>query len=814
MDKIDYIKKYASSLIDIIRKDGGTKDAISVLALFLFFKHQGKLYEIKENYYNADFGYRWVTDMISRFGHLDFMPILSKEIKNLRTQTIRELVYDINILFSTEDIRELFEEIISQNTSDISDGVGTDYQPYEISKFICLLGNSPKIMRVYNPFAGLASYGVYFGQQHNYTGEELNERIWALGKVRLILNHVKEDGYTRDNSIYHWNSAQNKFDLVVSSPPMNSFSREKMYYFRQQYDVYTLEEFVIKNSLFNALKPDGKFIGFFSESLLFANAHWYTSLRKDLVEYQNIEMIISLPSNIMYSTSVKTSILILNKSRNDCVKFVDGTTFVRKEKRKNIFDYENLFQAIRENDSRFIRTVSIEAIRKNNYLLSVNRYFIEELNVPEGFRTVPLESLLIPYEHPSTLPYDFYTYSEPMGRLISASDLSDNPYQYELYPEKITELKPVAKCKSVVDEVVLISLTGKLKAVYCYASEKNIVFLSQGLLAYEVRTNQVVISYLINQLHSEYVQKQVAAFSVGSVAPRINRQNFENIRILLPASLEEQEAIAKSAKEAYQLASAKELGLEELVKSMQAEYMDDMRIKKHNLAQYVNGLQSSVAALTKYIDSKGGTISLGDFISEHRNISVAAHLESMSEITNQIGEFVNGLTNELDFEPAVKIDLRSFITKYIRNYNTNELFKINYVFDEDSFMDSRKIVPYTHISRQALTEVFNNIVGNARRHGFVEGRKDYEINILLSYDFEEKMIEIKFQNNGKSMPRGMNTERFGLKNEKAGATANEGIGGFRIKQIMQHYHGSFSIYTDEDDEFPVTIQLYLPLIKN
>jgi hypothetical protein len=60
----------------------------------------------------------------------------------------------------------------------------------------------------------------------------------------------------------------------------------------------------------------------------------------------------------------------------------------------------------------------------------------------------------------------------------------------------------------------------------------------------------------------------------------------------------------------------------------------------------------------------------------------------------------------------------------------------------------------------------------------------------------------------------MDQSRYTLKNEKAGITGREGIGGFRINQIITHFGGNLKLNINAQYEFPVTITLYLPLLKN
>lgn len=64
----------------------------------------------------------------------------------------------------------------------------------------------------------------------------------------------------------------------------------------------------------------------------------------------------------------------------------------------------------------------------------------------------------------------------------------------------------------------------------------------------------------------------------------------------------------------------------------------------------------------------------------------------------------------------------------------------------------------------------------------------------------DNMYVLSISNNGKPMPKGMDSKRYGIKGEVAGVTGNEGIGGYRVKSIIEHYKGSYSI-----ENYPKTI---------
>lgn len=566
------------------------------------------------------------------------------------------------------------------------------------------------------------------------------------------------------------------------------------------------------NGINNSLKDGGKLIGLFSEGLLFGNNNSQRTLRKELVENGYVEMIISLPSNIFYNTSINTSIVVLSKKDfNDekSVKFIDGSSFFKNIGGKNILQSNALFSTIESSDENWVRTISTEQIKRNNYKLHVRSYFINKIEIKEGYRTIKLKEIL-KHSNKREKVTDVYR------KILSISDLTNDRFDYKKkYTQKSNQVRERAISAYYSDEdILLVSLRFKnIKPTY-YSYNDSRIYYSSNVSGFHLLSDKIDIGYLIHELNADYVKQQVEYFSIGSVMPYIRVNDFLNIEIQIPSSIEEQRATVKGAKEAAQIASVKELGLEEIIEKMRANYVDEMRIKKHNLAQYVNSLQSSVSALIKFINKNNGAVSEEQLISVQRQITIGQHLQNMMTTTKEIGAFVNSLTSDLEFGDSNNIDLNEFISDYINNY-PQDLFEFRYHIDKESFIEKKEFAPMTAISESDLKEVFNNIVKNAENHGFVDAtKKNYMILISLSFDTNKKMLRIDIANNGKPMPSGMDQSRYTLKNEKAGITGREGLGGFRINQIITHFGGNLKLNINAQDEFPVTITLYLPLLKN
>lgn len=810
------IRKYSSQLVNIVKNDNVINNVVSIIGFMLLLKKRGLLSDIKKVYsYGNDSISEFISlTLINESKYLiDIWSLISQDFYILKDSTVRNLAYIIDEVVTDEYLGIIFDEVIKQSAKELSKEIGQSFQPTEISELIFKLTDSSTSMDVYNPFAGMASYGVLFGKKHHYIGQEVDRYVWAIGKIRLILNDAYVYDYELADSISNWNSLGRKYDLLVSTPPFGYWQNPYLYSRENVLPARSYEEFFILNGINNSLKDGGKLIGLFSEGLLFGNNNSQRTLRKELVENGYVEMIISLPSNIFYNTSINTSIVVLSKKDfNDekSVKFIDGSSFFKNIGGKNILQSDALFSIIDSSDENWVRTISTEQIKRNNYKLHVRSYFINKIEIKEGYRTIKLKEIL-KHNNKREKVTDVYR------KILSISDLANDRFDYEKkYTQKSNQVRDRFVSAYYSDEdILLVSLRFKnIKPTY-YSYNDSRIYYSSNVSGFHLLSDKIDIGYLIHELNADYVKQQVEYFSIGSVMPYVRVNDFLNIEIQIPSSIEEQRAIVKGAKEAYQIASVKELGLEEIIEKMKTNHVDEMRIKKHNLAQYVNSLQSSVSALIKFIRKNDGTISEEQLISTQRHITIEQHLQNMLDTTKEIGSFVNSLTNGLEFGDAKNINLNDFISQYIDNYPQDK-FEFQYYFDKESFFDNnKKISPTTSISESDLKEVFNNLVKNAENHGFVdETRKNYIISILLSFDINKNMMRIDIANNGKPMPSGMDQSRYTLKNEKAGITGREGLGGFRINQIITHFGGNLKLNINAQDEFPVTITLYLPLLKN
>src|SRR5690606_4908438 len=86
-----------------------------------------------------------------------------------------------------------------------------------LTEFVNAYIGSTKGLKIYNPFAGVASFIKDYQDANLICAQELNYKTWAIGQLRLIVHKSSAD-YRCEDSISNWIN-QEQFDLIVSNPP-------------------------------------------------------------------------------------------------------------------------------------------------------------------------------------------------------------------------------------------------------------------------------------------------------------------------------------------------------------------------------------------------------------------------------------------------------------------------------------------------------------------------------------------------------------------------------------------------------------------
>ena len=262
---------------------------------------------------------------------------------------------------------------------------------------------------------------------------------------------------------------------------------------------------------------------------------------------------------------------------------------------------------------------------------------------------------------------------------------------------------------------------------------------------------------------------------------------------------------------------------EKTISSLKTDYENikrSVRMRKHALTQSLSSLRAMFNALNAYRIRKDGNIADNDMISRVKGTTVkeafdylSGNLKAMMPVLEHIADV------EYTFMEPEWIDPESFIDTYILKRGKGWInFKAITTWDKGSNVVKHEIVDPSSgtillqrgeiinqflFPKDALEKVMDNIVSNAKSHGFDESRNDYHIR--FSWLAENKTVKLLIENNGTPIPEDRDpTSLF----EYGVSTAlhcdgHNGIGCNEIDDIMHRYDGTVEIISTPHEEYTV-----------
>lgn len=241
-------------------------------------------------------------------------------------------------------------------------------------------------------------------------------------------------------------------------------------------------------------------------------------------------------------------------------------------------------------------------------------------------------------------------------------------------------------------------------------------------------------------------------------------------------------------------------------KYQQKEWLNEAHIRnsKHRLSNEVMPIRMAVERLQNFFLKNDNGVKASDKIGEKSGSTVYDLLKGLHASVIRMEEEINNLTkSEQAGEPEQEFDVAEFLNRYCDNIMStySKLFAVKKIgFD---YKIRIKMSP------KALIELLDNVVNNAVRHGFTEGRNDY----VLQFEIEQTgngMCRINIANNGTPMSERARTTYF-EPGSFAGETGNSGFGGFRIYDICDKAGGQ-ALTPYRKEGFPVVISVEFPYV--
>ncbi len=228
-----------------------------------------------------------------------------------------------------------------------------------------------------------------------FTGYDFDSSMLRIASMNLMLHGIDDpsvnyqDTLSSNFSDKYPDKANNYFDVILANPPFKGsldFEDVNPELLRTVKTKKT--ELLFLALILKMLKPGGRSAVIVPDGVLFGSSQAHVQIRKLLLEENQLEAVISLPSGVFKPyAGVSTGILIFKKGgQSDNVFFYDieNDGYTLDDKREPTPDkndlpdcYDSLknantsTQTDRTKNSFFI---SAEEIRKTNYDLSINRY--------------------------------------------------------------------------------------------------------------------------------------------------------------------------------------------------------------------------------------------------------------------------------------------------------------------------------------------------------------------------------------------------------------------------------------------------------
>ena len=803
---LEAVKSKIWMMFDILRSENISSDDYHVV-LFLLSAFKDNLIStdlINENHHIKE-------RLIERLRNSNYesneqyAPIIQSfepSIQRLSENGIRHLfnvLVEINKQVLTENFPDVFDSVLYRISQSQGRYAGEFIQPVELTRFMCGLADLKKDAKVFNPFAGLASFGVYLDQGQDYFGQELNQKTWALGALRLMAyERPGSSRYVCDDSILHWPHESEKFDLILSNPP---FGMRLGHYYRDiEPNIRTIEQFLIEKGV-QSLKQDGKLIALLPQGFLFRGMQ-EQRLREHLVEEDLIDTIVSLPGGLLLNTGIPLIILVLdrNKKLPGRVKFVDAKNFViaKGPREKVLNDYSlNSFIRSDKEDENVVKIVYNEQIRDNDYNLSVARYFQKQI---DGVKLGDILELVRGQR--GNLP--------EAGKLIRIRDLKDDKVDFTLDVSSVeeTELR-LPDIHLVSESCLLLAMRWRTLKPTIFEFKGKPIFRSQDILTFKVNEAIADKAYLINELHADYVQEQLESYRLGvSVMPFIRRDDLMEVVIKLP-SIEEQRAKVQGI---YEL-SGKIKSLQEernaLAHGKTLKQFSEFASLKHTLGRpRQNILDWSDNLLDFLSKKKEGFEALNKAFSEFYDIDIISALKEIKRDVNFITDVLekgeNGLVLSGYEKQVIPLsDINSIINELSNNgFN----FKIKKLLLKGEKLKERGI----YANKTLFKTLLDNILTNANKYAFDKKATGNEVVIELTEVDDSLSMEIR--NNGKPFPRNFDREKFITKYSTADSSNGSGLGGYDIHRIASDFNNpDWILSLNEDPFFLVKFKFQFPI---
>jgi type I restriction enzyme M protein len=293
-------------------------------------------------------------------------------------------------------IGNTYEYLISRFASDAGKKGGEFYTPPEVATLLARLLEPQSGARICDPACGSGSLLIRVARQigdRNFAlfGQESNGSTWALCRMNMFLHEM-------DNARIEWcNTITNprlvegdslmKFNIVVANPPFSldkwgadEAANDRFHRFWRAIPPQSKGDYAfISHMVETALADEGRVGVIVPHGVLFRGGA-EGKIRQQMIEENVLKVVVGLPPNLFFGTSIPAAILIFDKGKkHKDVLLIDASREYLNDKNQNKLrdqDIEKIVETYQcfETKDNYAYRATFDEIKENDFNLNISRY--------------------------------------------------------------------------------------------------------------------------------------------------------------------------------------------------------------------------------------------------------------------------------------------------------------------------------------------------------------------------------------------------------------------------------------------------------
>lgn len=335
------------------------------------------------------------------------------EIDKRRLGELIDLISTIKLHSKSEKdlLGRVYEYFLGKFASAEGKGGGEFYTPTSVVKVLVEM-MEPYKGRIYDPACGSGGMFIQsekFVEEHqgrvqdlSIYGQELNSTTWKLCRMNLAIRGLDGNLGSNHADTFHDDLHKNlKADYILANPPFNisdwggELLKDDV---RWKYGTPPSgnANFAWVQHMVHHLAPNGTAGIVLANGSLSSNTSNEGQIRKNLIEADLVDCIVSLPGNLFYSTAIPVTVWILRRNKEESARFSnrkneilfidarnEGKMIDRKLRElmpEDIEKISSVYHEWRNKDGEyedipgFVKSATLEEVRSHDHILTPGRY--------------------------------------------------------------------------------------------------------------------------------------------------------------------------------------------------------------------------------------------------------------------------------------------------------------------------------------------------------------------------------------------------------------------------------------------------------